>query len=559
MVDCVEKVQEHQDAIGLIIPYSSRGRWLGWTRERFRLRNRRFFWCAFVLIAAVILLTSHHLLNIVVFLPLYALSLIIKTPVEQLMNSSAMQGINDYIHNLSSSGSPMDSVLSVGFTSAQYVILFPGAENFYALLGTGAAIVWIVLFVRMSRTPAYMRLTGDGLSLAWSLPFGILNGPIIPWSDIIMISLKRYGGDNSPDGKLDIHYGTSRWQYKLGQKTGELKDNKFTVDLSNLESLEQRQALGKYFQEHAPLNTVQPEVVEILSATQSQAYTELWLQALTSPSKRQSLEPLPSGKALRNGKYEIVGQLGVGGQGTAYDARSEGGSIVVKEFVLPLYVDTNSRKEALRRFLDEADLLKRLDHNRVVKLAECFVEDHRGYLVMERIHGQSLRQSVLKNGAMTESNVLELLDQMIDVLSYLHSQQPPVVHRDFAPDNLILGDDGVLKLVDFNVAQQTDNTMTGTIVGKQSYVPPEQLRGMATPASDIYALGATLHFLLTGADPEPLSVSRPRQVRPYISQETDDLIAGCTQLDEGKRFNSVEQIRDRLSTKITWRSKQEHS
>src|SRR3978361_1386281 len=107
-------------------------------------------------------------------------------------------------------------------------------------------------------------------------------------------------------------------------------------------------------------------------------------------------------------------------------------------------------------------MLKRLDNHRVVRLIEFFVEDHRGYLVLERIDGLSLRRIVEEEGRMSEERVRGLAAQMCSILTYLHNLSPPVVHRDFTPDNLILGKDGVLKLVDFNVAQQTESTATGT-------------------------------------------------------------------------------------------------
>ncbi len=93
------------------------------------------------------------------------------------------------------------------------------------------------------------------------------------------------------------------------------------------------------------------------------------------------------------------------------------------------------------------------------------------------------------------------------LLDLLHANS--IVHRDFTPDNLILNSKGQLKLIDFNVAQQIQEGSTGTIVGKHAYVPPEQFRGKATSQSDLYAFGATMFYLLTGKDPEPISQSIP--------------------------------------------------
>jgi serine/threonine protein kinase len=105
------------------------------------------------------------------------------------------------------------------------------------------------------------------------------------------------------------------------------------------------------------------------------------------------------------------------------------------------------------------------------------------------------------------------------------------VHRDFTPDNLILTSSGLVKLIDFNVAQQTSGTVTATVVGKHSYLPPEQFRGKAAPGSDIYALGAMLSFLLTAKEPEPLSVAHPHALNPAVSESLDLIISQATQLD----------------------------
>ena len=117
-----------------------------------------------------------------------------------------------------------------------------------------------------------------------------------------------------------------------------------------------------------------------------------------------------------------------------------------------------------------------------------------------------------------------------------------VVHRDFTPDNLILRKDGLLKLIDFNVARQIESTATGSVVGKPAYLPPEQFRGEPCAQSDIYALGASLHYLLTGQDPEPITASHPRTLRPEISIGLDEFVARATASDLSKRYASAETL-----------------
>ena len=228
--------------------------------------------------------------------------------------------------------------------------------------------------------------------------------------------------------------------------------------------------------------------------------------------------------------------------------------VVLKEFLLPIYVDVNVRKEVLERFEGEARILKNLNHPQIVRLADYFVEDHRAYLVLEHIDGLSLRETVIKNGPLPEAQVKGLAQQMCAILTYLHQQAPPVVHRDFTPENLILRNDGTLKLIDFNVARQVESTVTSSVVGKPAYLPPEQFRGTPVPQSDIYGMGATLAFLLTGKDPEPINVSHPRETMASVSKNMDELVARATAIEVRDRYQNCDEILNSLDYEISQQS-----
>ncbi|MBX9690834.1 MAG: protein kinase, partial [Cyanobacteria bacterium] len=137
---------------------------------------------------------------------------------------------------------------------------------------------------------------------------------------------------------------------------------------------------------------------------------------------------------------------------------------------------------------------------------------------------------------------------------------PPVIHRDFTPDNLILHKDGTLKLIDFNVAKQVvESTTSGTVVGKHAYLPPEQFRGMPERASDIYAMGATIHYLLCGQDPEPISTSHPKRVNPALSDEINALVERATALDLQKRYKNIHELQADLNAQAIVQSELEDS
>lgn len=163
-------------------------------------------------------------------------------------------------------------------------------------------------------------------------------------------------------------------------------------------------------------------------------------------------------------------------------------------------------------------------------MKDNFIEDHRFYLVLEHAQGDSLRKLIDESGPMSNMETMELAVQLLGILSHLHTMSPPVIHRDFTPENIIIAEDGTPKLIDFNVARQSESTATRTVVGKHSYLPPEQFRGKACPQSDIYALGATLFFALTGEDPEPISASKPRDKSLTVDSHLDNIIFRATQL-----------------------------
>ena len=148
----------------------------------------------------------------------------------------------------------------------------------------------------------------------------------------------------------------------------------------------------------------------------------------------------------------------------------------------------------------------------------------------------------MTQGTIGERDLVQLALQMCDVLKHLHGLSPPIIHRDFTPDNLILNPVTGIKLIDFNVAQQYESSATRTVVGKHSYLPPEQFRGRACPQSDLYAMGATLYFLLTGHEPEPITVAHPSAILPVISPELDAIVAKCTAQELSERYKSAEEI-----------------
>ena len=164
-------------------------------------------------------------------------------------------------------------------------------------------------------------------------------------------------------------------------------------------------------------------------------------------------------------------------------------------------------------FEREAQILQKLDHPRIPKYRNYFVLDHQPGsrfswfgLVHSYIPGTSLQQLLNEGKHFSEAEVEKIAVELLNILVYLHDQNPPIIHRDIKPSNLIWGEDGRVYLVDFGAVQDQAvlEGATFTVVGTYGYVPMEQFGGRAVPASDLYALGATLIHLLTGVVPADL-------------------------------------------------------
>ncbi len=278
------------------------------------------------------------------------------------------------------------------------------------------------------------------------------------------------------------------------------------------------------------------------------SFTELWCHSLKA-AERVSVRALLPGDWLNEHRFEIVRILGAGGQGIAYEAidhypSADGSSrVVLKEFIMPVHGDFEAAESALNMVQREARIIQSLNSEFIVRYYDLFVEDCRAYLVREFVDGMSLSEMVRQSGPFSQSHVYELGLCLCDILDQLHNQQPPIVHRDFTPDNVLLSSSGMLKLIDFDIAQVEEGVRTNQVVGKPSYLSPEQFQGISTTQSDIYSLGCTLFFLSTGKPPLPISVSRPKSVIPELDEQLDMIVASATSLDCDQRYRTISEVR----------------
>jgi eukaryotic-like serine/threonine-protein kinase len=265
---------------------------------------------------------------------------------------------------------------------------------------------------------------------------------------------------------------------------------------------------------------------------------------------------MPRGQLLE-GRYEVEQVIGYGGMSTVYRARdihfaSTVRVCAIKE-MFDVSADPNVRQDKLKRFEEEANFLALLNHQSIPKIFDFFAANDRRYLVLEYIEGKNLENVLEENGTpFEEQQVLEWGIALCDVLYYLHNHRPkPIVFRDMKPSNIMITSTNRLVLIDFGIAKTFQEDKKGTMIGTEGYSPPEQYKGLALPGGDIYALGATLHQLLTNSDPRvevPFTFHErlPRSLNPKVSPELDAVVMKALEFDIGKRWQSVEELREAL-------------
>jgi serine/threonine-protein kinase len=256
---------------------------------------------------------------------------------------------------------------------------------------------------------------------------------------------------------------------------------------------------------------------------------------------------------LLDEQYEIVGKLGGGGQSNIYlavDTKLQK-QVAVKELRTDLLPE-DQREAAIKMFQREATFLAKLEHANVSSVLGFFVSEKRLYLVMEYIDGDNLQTIIdSESDPVPEERVIDWARQLCSAVSYLHSQNPPIIFRDLKPSNIMLSSDNVIKLIDFNVGRifrirKADTQPFGT----SGYAPPEQYgQGHTDFRSDIYALGVTLYVLLTKYDPEKSTFNFPslRSLNPVVSHTTEAVIHKAIQLRPSDRFQSVAEMWNMLA------------
>ncbi|MGB6299542.1 MAG: serine/threonine-protein kinase [Rivularia sp. (in: cyanobacteria)] len=221
----------------------------------------------------------------------------------------------------------------------------------------------------------------------------------------------------------------------------------------------------------------------------------------------------------------------------------------------------------LKLFEREADILQQLSHAHIPKYRDYFsIEDKNNWfaLVQEYIPGESLKQLIDKKQRFTEEELRKIASEVLEILCYLHTLNPQVIHRDIKPSNLILGVEKKIHLIDFGAVQDSAAAKgaTFTVVGTYGYAPLEQFGGRTVPASDLYALGATLIHLATGRIPADLPQKNMHiqfQDKVNLSNNFVRWIEKLTEPDIEQRFSTAPQALQALNSRLAVNSSSEIS
>ena len=271
---------------------------------------------------------------------------------------------------------------------------------------------------------------------------------------------------------------------------------------------------------------------------------------------------LPLGSIV-GGRYRVEELLGKGGFGAVYKVRDQ--RVRQNLFALKEVIDPNKKER--KRFVFEADLLRRLDHPALPRVYYVFEDDknERAYMLMDYVEGENLE--VLRrhqpNMRFPVPQVLNIMAPIMNAISYLHNQQPPIIHRDIKPSNIIVpasGNEAVL--VDFGIAKEfhPDSTTTAVRHASPGYAAPEQYGIGTNTRTDVYGLGATIYTLLTGIVPadafyrttnlgskgiDPLESIH--KFAPDVPQYVADAIYRAMAVDVNDRFPSVQDFWQELN------------
>jgi len=350
---------------------------------------------------------------------------------------------------------------------------------------------------------------------------------------------KPLKGKSDPAGAVDNYLFDGNWTEKDGVKWAFFETDKETGETSKESIQQEKIEKGQSLSEKQVISD-KISITDLGRASGGQRYSEGSPLPPSGPIKKDT---------FLSGRYkiqELYKSLEKRDFYLARDIRLDT-ICIVKE----LTVDSNDREEVeyyRNRFKEEARILANLNHPNLPVVTDYFIENNRYFMVLDYIKGYDLETLLAcSEVSITEEQILLWGIDICEVLEYLHSQKPPVIHRDVSPASLFVRDrDWAIILFNFNFARKQEGKCTAQI-GTTGYASPEQMAGKPDIRSDIYSLGATLHRLLTGRTPGKAFDFKPVSVfNPSVSIYADMAVKKALKVNIKERFNNAGELKEAL-------------
>lgn len=263
-------------------------------------------------------------------------------------------------------------------------------------------------------------------------------------------------------------------------------------------------------------------------------------------AKRKVLE---QGSTVLNGRYQILKVLHTAGMSNVYlvEDSSLNKQWCLKEIVL---AEAGKNEVEYRSLIRESNIMKSLNHSNIPRIVTIEEENGSKFIVMDYVDGLSVKDWLNRKGTVDQKTTVSWIKQVCSVLIYLHNRKNPIIYRDMKPDNIMIQTDGNIKLLDFGISEviTQNNKVIKEALGTKGFAAPEQ-RKKGAPydlRSDIYALGKTMYYMLTGINPSIVAKGEKllpiREVNPSISVGLEIIVNKCIEENPDNRYQLVEEL-----------------
>ncbi len=265
------------------------------------------------------------------------------------------------------------------------------------------------------------------------------------------------------------------------------------------------------------------------------------------------------------GSCVIKEKIAIGGFGTVYKAFDE--KLDIPRAIKIFHPHLSGEKGFQKRFEIEMRLLAQLDHLNIVRVISAIEEPDCTGFTMEYVEGKTLADILEEQGAFVVQESIDIFTQVAKSIAYAHNLKDQIIHRDLSPDNIMIRPDGVVKIMDFGIAKTIGSekvTQTGIVLGKPTYMAPEQFEGTVSTFTDQYALGIILYEMITGRVPfdaeSPIALYKlhlneeaitPNEINDQIPLYLDKIVLKAIAKEEGDRFDNVDKIVEALNSRGT--------